>query len=260
MDSSPPANTTQTKEMPEWAQPYAKDLLTRSGDLSNQQLPVYTGPRSADMNQYQTAGMDMVKNRALNGSPEMQAGSQSLTSTLNGSMLNGNPYLQSQIDQASGDVTRNFQNATKSTDANFGRSGAFGGSAWQQEQQNNARELATGLGNVSSNMRFQNYGMERGNQMQAMGMAPIYGNQAYQDAAQLAGIGNQQYAYDQQKLGDARSIWEEQMQSPYKQLDVLANGIAGAVGSGGKISQTGPGANPWATGVGGAAALAGMLA
>lgn len=256
---SAPSNTTQTTELPTWAQPYAQQLLTRGTDLSNQQMPVYGGQRSADMNQYQTAGMDMVKNRALNGSPEMQAGSQNLQSTLNGSFLNSNPYLDANVDRAAQSLTRNYQGATNNTDSMMARAGAFGGSAWQQAQEGNQRQLAQGLTDLNSSMYGQNYANERGNQMQALGMAPTYGNQAYTDAQQLQGAGQQQYAYDQQKLDDQQAYWNEQAQSPYKQLDVLGNTIRGAVGGGGTTSTTGPGANPWAQGLGGAAAAYGLL-
>lgn len=260
-DSSPPAETTQTKELPVWAQGHAQDLLARSSALSSQQMPVYGGQRSAIMNPYQTAGLNMVQKRALNGSPEMAAGSQNVTDTLNGTYLSsGNPYLTAQIDRASQDVTRNYQGAVGSTDATFGRSGAFGGSAWKQAQEGNSRELVQGLGDVATSMRGQDYANERNRQLQAMGMAPVFGNQAYTDAQQLTAAGQTQYAYDQQKLDDQRALWEESAQSPYRQLDILANGIHGAVGSGGRISSTGPGANRTAQGVGTAAALAGLLA
>lgn len=262
-DSSPPANTKTTTELPEWAQPYAQSLLERTGALSDQAMPVYTGQRSADMNGYQQAGNAMVANRALNGSAEIQAGGQNLTNTLNGNyMSQGNPYLQSAIDSASQGATRNYQQATNNTDAMMARSGAFGGSAWNQASKDNSTALANQLGQISSGMAYQNYGDERGRQMTAMGMAPTYGNQAYTDAQALQGAGQQQYTFDQQRLNDQKSMWEDQAQSPYKQLDVLANGIRGAVGGGGTVNQSGPSAGSgagMAQTVGAGAALYGLL-
>lgn len=254
--SSAPDHTTTTTELPQWAQPYAQQLLNRGANLSNQNMPVYTGQRTADMNGMQTAGMNMIQQRAQNGSPVVNAGQQNLTDTLNGTYLNsGNPYLSKAIDAASQDVTRNYDAAVNGTDANFARSGAFGGSAWQQAQQGNAHELANTLGNLSTNMHMQDYGQERQNQIGAQQTALAYGAQPYMDAQQLMGAGATQFGYDQQKLTDAQNLFNEQAQSPYKSLDVLANTIRGAVGGGGTITQTGPGANPWAQGVGGAAAL-----
>lgn len=287
--SSAPANTTSktTTELPSWAQPAAQQLLARGTALSQKEMPVYAGQRSADLNGYQTQGMNMVANRALNGSNEINAGSQALQGTLGGQYLNRdtgtnafmgeNPYLQGTIDKAAADITRNYNGAVAGTDATFARSGAFGGSAWQQAQDANSRNLAQGLSDSTTAMRMQNYTQsaelaenqlnrnqaafqaERANQMAGLPLALQYGNQAYTDAAQLQGAGEIQYGADQQKLSDAQALFEERAQSPYKQLDVLGNTIRAAVGGGSSVSSTGPGANPWAQAAGGAAALYGLL-
>lgn len=316
MGSSAPSNTTQTTELPSWAQPYAKSLLERGAALSDQPMPVYGGQRSADMNGYQTTGMDMVANRALNGSSEIQSGSNQLQNTMNGAYLGysagtnpymgsqstatnafmgDNPYLQSMIDKSAGDITKQYNGAVNSTDSNFARSGAFGGSAWQMNQQGNAHELANGLQNSSDNLRMQNYnqsaqlaesalardqnyfntnaqlaesGMnrnqqaftnERANQMASIPLGLQYGNQAYTDAAQMQGVGAQQYAFDQQGMTDQQNLFNEYANAPYKSLDVLGNTIRGAVGGGGTTTSSAPGTNTAAQAAGGAAALYGLL-
>ena len=289
MGSSTPSNTTSktTTELPTWAQPAAKSLLARGQQLSQQEMPVYAGQRSADLNGYQTQGMSMVQNRALNGSADINAGSQALQGTLNGQYLGrdtgtnaymgDNPYLQGTIDKAAADITRGYQGAVNSTDATMARAGAFGGSAWQQSQDANSRNLATSLADSANSLRMQNYNQsatlaenqlnrnqtafqaERANQLGAASQALQYGNQAYTDAAQLQGIGEIQYGADQQKLTDQMDYFNEKAQSPYKQLDVLGNSIRAAVGGGSTVSQSAPGANPYAQLAGGAAALYGML-
>lgn len=255
--SSAPDHTTTTTELPAWAQPYSQELLQRGSNLSNQNMPVYTGQRTADMNGMQTNGMQMIANRAQNGSAVVNAGQQGVSDTLGGKYMmgNSNPYLSSAIDAASQDVTRNYMGAVNNNDSTFARAGAFGGSAWQQAQQGAQHELANGLGNVATNMQMQNYGQERQNQIGAQNTALAYGAQPYMDAQQLMGAGATQFGYDQQKVTDQQNQFNEQAQSPYKSLDVLANTIRGAVGNAGSISQSGPGSNPFAQGVGGAAAL-----
>jgi hypothetical protein len=251
-----PDKTTTTTELPEWARPYSQELLARGAALSNQGMPVYTGQRTADMNGMQTQGMQMVSDRAQNGSAVVDAGQQNLQDTLNGTYLGaGNPYLGGAIDAASQDVTRNYNAAVNGTDATFARSGAFGGSAWQQAQQGNAHELANSLGNLSTQMHLQDYGQERQNQIGAQQTALAYGQVPYQDAQQLMSAGATRFGYDQQLLTDQMNQFNEQAQSPYKSLDVLANTIRGAVGGGGTVSQTAPGTNPYAQAAGGAAAL-----
>ncbi len=285
MGSKSPSNTTSTSttELPKWAQGSAQELLNRGAALSRQEMPVYDGQRSADLNGYQTQGMSMVQNRALNGSADINAGSQALQGTLGGQYLGRdtgtnaymgeNPYLQASIDRAAGDITRNYHGAVNATDSTMARAGAFGGSAWQQAQDANSRNLAQGLQDSATSMRMQNYNQsaglaeaqldrnnsafqaERANQMAGLPLALQYGNQAYTDAAQLQGAGEIQYGADQQKLTDQMDYFNEKAQSPYKQLDVLGGAIRGATGNGSTVSQVGPGSNPWGQVVGGAAAL-----
>jgi hypothetical protein len=346
MGGSAPDHTSTTTELPAWAQPYAESLMQRTGALSDQTMPVYQGQRSADMNGYQTAGMNMVQQRALGGSSDIMAGSKQVQDTNNGGYLgysagqnqyrgqqpgttngymgqqstaqNGfmgdnNPYLQSMVDRSARDITMQYNGATQNNDANFARSGAFGGSAWQNAQMGAQRQLGQSLADSSNNLRSQAYnqsaglqenalnrdqnyfntnagmaqsqlgmnqanwnanaGMaennlnrnqqaymgERSNMMQASSLAPTYGNQAYTDAAQLQNAGATQYGFDNQNVQNQMGYWNDYAQSPYKQLDVLANGIRGAVGGGGQVTQSGPGVNPYAQAAGGAAAAYGLL-
>lgn len=258
--SSTPANTTTTTELPGWARGPAISLLQRGEALSNKPMPVYTGNRTAGLNNMQTSAMQMVQDRAKNGSAVVNAGQQNVQDTLNGKYLSaGNPYLGAAIDRASGDVTRNYQGAVNANDATFARSGAFGGSAWQQAQEGAQRQLATGLTDVATQMRYGDYSNERTNQMNAQQQALAYGQQPYLDAQALAESGATQYGYDQQKLTDAQDLFNEQAAAPYKSLDVLANSIRGAVGGGGQVSQTGPGTSKGAQAAGAVAALAGLF-
>ena len=262
MSGGTPSNTTSktTTELPSWAQPAAQDLLARGENLSRQPMPVYDGLRTANLNGMQTDAMRIASDRARNGSAVVNAGNQNVQDTLNGKYLSaGNPYLGAAIDRASGDVMRNYQGAVGNNDAMMARSGAFGGSAWQQAQEGAQRQLATGLTDVSTQMHMADYGQERQNQMAAQQQALAYGQQPYLDAQALNQAGATQYGYDQQKATDAMDLYNEHAQAPYKSLDVLANTIRGAVGGGGTVSSVGPGSNQYAQAAGGVAALAGLL-
>lgn len=138
----------------------------------------YSGNRVAGFNQDQLNGFDAVRNTATNNPYFNAAGNQTL-STLNGDYMNhgvrdnsylgqtvgnnpllgvNNPYLNNQINQAQGDVSRQFNMTTApQTDASFARQGAFGGSAWGQQTAENNRQLANELGRVDSNMRMADY-------------------------------------------------------------------------------------------------------
>jgi hypothetical protein len=69
-----------------------------------------------------------------------------------------NPYLQAMVDYSTADITRNFNNNVQnSTDAMMARAGAFGGSAWQEAQAENSRQLANELGRAVTGLRSADY-------------------------------------------------------------------------------------------------------
>jgi hypothetical protein len=233
--------STTVQSIPSELKPLASAYTDKAINLGQQGYAPYSGQRFAGLNSAQGNAIGMTADRAMNGSPEMAAGSNTLTNTLNGGFLNGSPHLQSQIDQGAQSLTRNYQNAANSTDATMARSGAFGGSAWQQAQQGNARELASTLGNLENNVRFNNYNMERGNQMQALGLAPTYGNQAYQDASQLMKAGQVLQDQQQQGLDYNYQQFQEQQNLPYKQLAAMSGVFGSNLGSTSTTNQTGGG-------------------
>lgn len=86
---------------------------------------------------------------------------RNITAGTNALLGLNNPYLQSAIDANMGDVTRQFNNTIlNNTDAAMARAGAFGGSAWQQAQQENARQMTESLGRVGNEMRMQDYALQ----------------------------------------------------------------------------------------------------
>ena len=91
-----------------------------------------------------------------------------------------NPYLQANIDAAQGDIVRNWNNAVQPgyTSAMV-KSGSFGNEGVAQANQNAAYDTQKALGNVSNNMRMQDYNNQQN----------MYMNQRAQD------IGN--YQWDQ---------------------------------------------------------------
>ena len=67
-----------------------------------------------------------------------------------------NPYLQQNIDNTMGDITRNYNLAVKpQTESSMVNSGSFGNSGLQQLQGEQQRQLGQTLANTSNNMRMQ---------------------------------------------------------------------------------------------------------
>lgn len=74
-----------------------------------------------------------------------------------------NPFLQKQIDAAQGDVVNQFNNVTRpQLESQMARSGSFGNSGLQQMQGAALSDLTKNLGNISNNLRFQDYTTQQG--------------------------------------------------------------------------------------------------
>lgn len=183
--------TTITKnEPPAYIQPYSVDLANRASELSNRAYTPYTGEQVAPLNSQHTLGLNMIQNRAQNGDPTFNAANEQAKNTLDGKYLGqgayqnqglgignqylsniasqqgqrnalagaDNPYLNNVIANTNADIVRTFQNSTMpQTDASFARSGAFGGSAWQQANAENNRQMTQELLKNESNLRMADY-------------------------------------------------------------------------------------------------------
>ena len=287
----PDANTQTTTitEPPAYVKPYAEELMSRAGSLSKRPYEAYTGEQVAPLNQNHDYGLDMVQDRALNGSDQLNQANAQASGTLSGSYQGyaprnemagvNNPYLNDMIRNSNADITRSFTNSTMpQTDASFARQGAFGGSAWQDANSENNRQMASELAKNTSNIRFNDYqnqqGLaenyaqrqqagyegERGRQVGMVGQAQQLANQPYTDAMQLLGAGDIQRDYSQTLNNQGYQDFLNEQNWPLQNLDVLANAIRTTMGSGGSsvTSQAMPEVNSTAGMIGGGLAGAAL--
>lgn len=234
-------SSTTVQSIPNELKPLATQYTNKAIDLSNQGYQAYDGQRYADLNNMQTSGADAMYNRAMNGSSTVNAGEQNVADTLNGNYLNSNPYLDASFKAQSGAVTDAYNSAVNNTDSTMARAGAFGGSAWQQAQQQNNDTLAKNLGNLSSNVYANNYAQERQNQMTAQNTAINYGNQDYTDAAQAVKAGQMYQDNAQQNLDYGYSQYQDQQNLPYKQLAAMSGVFGSNLGSTSSTTSSGGG-------------------
>jgi len=233
---------TQVQGPPEWMRPYWEANVLQGHQLSGRPLSLYGGQGVAGFSPEQMAGQEMIANRAIAGNPLLNQANQQIGRTMQGDYLRpeSNPYLQANVNQALGDITRNYQQSVlPSTMAQFQRSGAFGGSAHQEALEGQQRALGSTMGNVASQMYGQNYAQERQNQMAATGMADRYGSAEYQDAMALMGVGDARQQQMQQMIDYDRSRWDQAWNYPQQQL----NFMTGLIGGSPYQQQTGPNPN-----------------
>ncbi len=290
------STVTQKATFPEQVAPYIDPFMGQALSVAMRPYQSYTGQRIAPFTDAQNQAFGMTSDIANSSNAQIGNAQDALAGIMNGSnqiqvgqnplLGQNNPYLQRAIDSASNDVVRNFQNATApGTDAAFARSGAFGGSAWQQAQADNQHQLTTDLGNITNNMRMGDYNLQAqlgendlnrqqsvqqanlGNQLSAIGATPGLSQAGYSNASALAGVGQQQQQQSQAALDNAYNDWLNKRQYPYTQLGTMQSALSTILGGAGHdITQTSPNPNrrnPISGALGGAAGglgLAGALA
>lgn len=231
---SAPANTTQTvtQQLPGYVQPYAEQAMQRGVELSNNPYQAYTGQRMAAMTPEHEIALGGITNRAISGSPGMNATNQNLASTMRGDYLSpgSNPWL----DQT---FNRGMEQVKASITPSFGHMQAFGGNTGYNEA------ISRSAADLASNIYGGNYQAERDRQIKGMALAPQIAQQDYSDAQALLGVGDIRRQYSQDQLNMDYEEWLRQQNHPYAQLDVLANAIRGGIGGGGTTTTSSP--NPY---------------
>jgi len=278
------STNTTVMEPPKYVKPYAINLMNRAGDLSHQSYEQYPGERIAPLTPQHELGLGMTETRALGGSPYMNmAQAQGINTMAGGGVGPGmannpyaemdNPYLNAAIENAQEDTKKAYQDVVNPQLASMERaSGAFGNSGLQQYRLNQENQLTKNLGNISQNMRNQDYqfnagltesqlgrqqgawDQERANQMRAMAFAPQFAESDYRDAQAMLGVGDVYRDENQNRLNQQYNDWLAEQQQPYKNLDVLANAIRTTMGGGGTSVSSGPNpyqSNPYAGAIGG---------
>ncbi len=218
-------SSTTKQEIPAELKPLARAYTSKAMSLSNQRYNPYTGQRFADLNTTQQQGLDMIQQRALNGSQTMNNAEAALNANIQGGQTN--PYLDEMVSKAQDSVRSQFNTGSVS-------SGSFGNSGLQEQFANN-------LGDVATQMYGNAYETDRNRQMQSIGMAQQFGNQAYQDASQMLSAGQVQQDQAQQQADFNYQQYQERQDLPYKQLAAMSGVFGSNLGASSTTTQSGGG-------------------
>lgn len=143
------SKSTQTSDPWAPAQPFILKGLQQSGAVFDAQQPT--------LNKYAQQQYDTYGRTAAGAEAGIHGAQGVVNSTLNGDSLNGNPYMQKQIDLTNRDTT----NAVNSQ---FEGAGRYGSGM-------HAGILAKAIADSENQTRFANYSQERQNQINAVGQA-----------------------------------------------------------------------------------------
>jgi hypothetical protein len=216
--------STTTQKIPTELKPLARAYTTKAVGLSNQGFTPYGGDRFEDMNAVQGAGVGGIVDRAMNGSQTIDNAENALNTRFLGE---SNPYLDSMVQRAQDSVTGNFNNSSIN-------SGSFGNANLMDQYQQN-------LGDTANQMYGQAYEGDQSRALQAIQMAPTYGNMAYEDAGQLMNAGQFMQDQGQQQKDFDYSQFENQQNLPYKQLAAMSGVFGSNLGGTSTTTQSGGG-------------------
>jgi hypothetical protein len=152
------------------------------------------------------------------------AAQNQLQKTLQGDYLGITPELQNYMDVIARRSEQSYnENVLPSLRSGYGRSGAFGGSDFQQGLQTSGRNFTRELADNLSGVALRNYQGERANQQNALGLAPTYEELAYSPALMAQNAGSALSGITQRRaqglLSQGQMLEEEKRMALQEQLD-----------------------------------------
>lgn len=203
--------STTTQEIPKELKPLATAYANKAMNLGSQAYRPFGGQRFAALHANQNKGIQSMMQRAEDGSQTIDNAEAQLNQIIQGGQTN--PYLDQMVGKAQDSVRSQFNTGAVN-------SGSFGNSGLQEQFQQ-------GLGDVASQMYGQAYETDRNRQMQGIGMAQQFGNQAYTDAEQMLKSGQILQDQYQQGIDFNYQQFQEKQDLPYKQLAAMS-GVFGS--------------------------------
>ena len=261
-NDQPAAEQKASTELPEWAKPYAKDILAKGQALTDvNQNPYQT------YNQDRIAGFSPMQQQAMQGAQNMTVAPQTAQGSglAYGAGLGGlgmatsatpqnfqqnvggymNPYLQMALAPQLAEANRQYDISGTRQQSAATQAGAFGGSREAIMAAENERNRNMGLSNIIGQGYNQAFGraQDQYNQSQQQALQGL--GVGIQGAGQLGQLGQNQYgqqmginqlqsqyggqqqAQMQRGLDTAYQDFTNQQNYPYKQLGFMSDMIRG---------------------------------
>jgi hypothetical protein len=208
-DSGTPEKTTQVSDLPEWAKPYAKDVLEKGRALTSTPYQAYTGDR--------IAGFSPMQMQAQQSAAGLDAGPQGFAQNVGSYM---NPYMQNVVDIQKRELGRQSAMAGQEQAAGAVQRGAFGGSRDALMRSERERNLSQQMGDIQARGSQAAYDQAANQFRQGIGQQQnIIGMQSQ--------LGGQEQALRQQGLTQAYQDFLAEKQAPYSQLGYMSDMIRG---------------------------------
>lgn len=243
--------TTQKTSVSPWApiQPYLTGAFEDAAANYGKGAPgYYPGSTVADMSNQSKTAYDLMTNRALNGNPLMGQAGGELSKILGGGYLdpNNNPGFQGAVNAAIRPVADAFRdNVMPGIDSNFSANGRYNSGLQGEAYRDANTDFARAIGDITSNMAFNNYGMERGNMMTALGMAPGFAANDYKDIGMLGMAGQGLEGYDQAKIDAEKARYDYNANKDMNWIQNYIGLLGGVPGASSTTSAKTPNPSIW---------------
>jgi hypothetical protein len=254
---SAPAQTTQTQDLPDWAKPYAQEVLGKGAALSEAPYQAYTGERIAQftpLQQQAFQGAGAMAPSAATGEAVTRALGTSYDPYATGQFgaqasQYMDPYMQNVVGIQQREAQRTADIAGTQRGAQAVQSGAFGGSRQAIMDAEAARNLAMQKGdiqarglqdaygraqtqfNTEQQLREQSKQYGAGLGLQGLQTALTGAGQQFTQGMDVnrlqAGYGTQQQQQVQNILGQQYQDFLDQKKFPYQQLEFQSNLLRG---------------------------------
>jgi len=247
--------TTTSSEPSSLVKPYLTSGYKDAESLYKQGAPAYySGQTTAPMSGFTMGALDSMAQRGSQGSDLTRAAQGQLTGTLSGDYLNGgNPAFQGALNAAIRPMQQTFQNTVMpGIDSNFSGAGRYGSGAHAMATGDAANDLMTGIGDVSSQMAYQNYSDERQNQIRGMLFAPELANQDYRDIEAMGQAGQGFDQYNQNLINADIQKYNYTQNKDWNFLNDYIGLLNGATGSSSTTTSPQQSVNPFTGALGGA--------
>lgn len=235
-----------------------RDYLTKgyksASDLYTGGPPnYYPGKQIAPMSGYTKGALDSMAQRGKRGSPLIDSAQGMLGQTLGGKFLNSNPHLQKAISAATRPVIDQYtKTVIPGLESAFSSAGRYGSGAQASSEADAYGHMMNQVGDISSEMSYQNYGDERQRMMQGAGLSPMLANQDYADIDALGKAGMGFDNYNQSLINADMQKWDFNQSKDFDWLKNYLGLLQGGGQMGGTQTQYQPGSNPFTSTFGGA--------
>lgn len=189
----------------------------------------YVSPSEATQN-----ALQMAQQRAMAGSPLVQAAQQQQLQTIQNKDVN--PYLASALEAAYAPTVSASQEAIRGLQSNASRAGRYGSGSMSQLAERQSEGLGRALGQSLNTLAYGSSEAQAQRAQQAAQLAPQMAQADYADIQALLKAGQGTEQYQQAALQDSINRWNYEQNLPQMKLQQFANLFSSAPG--GQVSTT----------------------